>query len=162
MTAPRIRPATVDDLEELCRLRLAFLADLQHVDPGEFAPEFIDATRAFFVDTMAQGRVHSWLATDADSRNVGIVSVVIVDMPPRPQQLGAFEGYLINMYVAPEARSQGIGRSLLEVVLDAADELGVRGFFLHHTPEGLPLYLSVGFTPDPRILTRPNDGIPIV
>ena len=160
MTAATIRPATADDLEELCRLRLAFLGDLQDVDPAEFEAEFVDATRAFFVDTMAAGRVHSWLATDAD-RNIGIVSVVTVDMPPRPQQLGAFEGYIINMYVESQGRSKGIGRALLEVVLDAAEELGVRGFFLHHTPDGLPLYLSVGFTPDPRVLTRPNDGVPI-
>ena len=57
-----IRVAGADDLDELCRLRLAFIGDVRHVDPATFDRAFVDATRTFFVDAMQAGRVRSWLA----------------------------------------------------------------------------------------------------
>jgi len=153
-TAATIRPATDDDLDELCRLRLAFIADLR----GIVDPAFVTVTRRFFVDTMAAGRIVSWLAV-LDDQNVGVVSVLIADMPPLPERHLAHEGYIVNMYVDPQGRRRGIGRALLDAVVASAPALGLRGFFLHATAQGRPLYEEAGFVDDPRIMLLPTDGI---
>ena len=157
-TAATIRPATIDDLDELCRLRLEFIADLRGVDPAEFDPAFVATTRRFFVGTMAGDRIRSWLAV-LDGANVGVVSVLVADMPPLPERPLGHEGYIVNMYVDPQGRRRGIARALLDAAVGAAADLGLRGFFLHATAEGRPLYADAGFVDDHRIMILPTDGI---
>ncbi|WP_421118335.1 GNAT family N-acetyltransferase [Aquihabitans daechungensis] len=155
--AATIRRATDADLDDLCRLRLAFIADLRGVDPAEFDPAFVAATREFFVATMADGRLVSWLA-ELDRTSAGVVSVLTADVPPLPERPLAHEGYIVNMYVDPRGRRRGIARALLDAAIAAAPSLGFRGFFLHATTEGRPLYASAGFVDDPRIMLLPVDG----
>jgi hypothetical protein len=68
VSAATIRPAEDADLAELCRLRLAFIADVRGIDLTEFDASFRDVTRAFFVDTMAAARIRSWLAASGQGR----------------------------------------------------------------------------------------------
>lgn len=152
-----IRAAGDDDVDELCRLRLAFIGDVRGTDPAAFDPAFVAATTVFFVDAMRADRIRSWLAV-VDGQNVGLVSVLLADVPPLPERPQVREGYVINMYVAPEGRRQGIGRALLDAALGAASNLEVRGFHLYATEEGRPLYEQAGFVEDRRFLVRPVSG----
>ncbi len=79
-------------------------------------------------------------------------------MPPRPGDLRPHEGYVLNMYVLPGARSRGVGRRLLDACLASAGELGVRRFHLVATEDGRPLYESAGFVVNPAVLERPVVG----
>ena len=42
---------------------------------------------------------------------LGIVSVLVNDVPPLPEDPRSREGYIINEYVKPAARSRGVGRA---------------------------------------------------
>ncbi|MFB9123707.1 N-acetyltransferase [Paraburkholderia dipogonis] len=55
---------------------------------------------------------------------------------------GANQGTLGLVIVAPEEQGRGIGRKLMELVLE---ELGNRVTFLYATPAGKPLYEKLGF-----------------
>jgi len=55
---------------------------------------------------------------------------------------GTDRGTLGLVIVSPEAQGRGIGRQLMELVLEA---LGNRVTFLHATPAGKPLYERLGF-----------------
>lgn len=148
-----IRVAGADDLDELCRLRLAFIGDVRGTDPADFDPAFVAATTSFFVDAMRADRIRSWLAASR-GRNVGLVSLLLADVPPLPERPLVREGYLINMYVAPEGRRRGIGRALLDAALGAAADLELRGFHLYATEDGRPLYEQAGFVDAPRFMVR--------
>lgn len=155
----QIRPATTADLDTVTRLRLAFLADLrrdQH--PGAaLDAEFADATATFLAGASRAGRLHSWLAETAGGadRRHGIVSVLLFPVPPRPDDRRPYDGYIINMYVAPERRHQGIGRALLDACLASAPALGIRRFWLHATEDGRPLYDRAGFSTNPAWMELP-------
>ena len=59
---------------------------------------------------------------------------------------------LNRMYVLREARGHGIGRGLCERLIARARELGYRAIrldALNNQVDALPLYRSLGFTPDP-------------
>ncbi|MCU1371052.1 MAG: acetyltransferase [Ilumatobacteraceae bacterium] len=149
-SAAAIRSATADDLEDVLGLRLAFIADLRGVDPSTFEPAFVDATRAYLDDVAALGRIRSWLAEDTDGSAVAVLSVLRNDAPPLPEQLLAHEGYIVNLWVAPAARRQGLARALLQAAIDAAPGWGLRRLYLHATDDGRPLYEETGFVPDAR------------
>ena len=55
---------------------------------------------------------------------------------------GADRGTLGLVIVSPQAQGRGIGRKLMDLVLEA---LGHRVTFLHATPAGKPLYEKLGF-----------------
>ena len=148
MTAT-LRPTDGTDLETVLRLRLAFVAEFRELAPDDLAPEFVDATRAYLVDVEARDRIRSWVA-ELDGDPVGLVSVLTEDAPPLPEELRAREGYIVNMYVAPVARKQGLARRLLQATLDAAPEEGWRRIYLYATDAGRPLYDQTGFASDDR------------
>lgn len=158
MTAT-IRLATDDDLADVLRLRLAFIADIRGVDPASFDRGFVEVTRAYLDDVTRLGRIRSWLA-EADPGAVGVISVLRNDAPPLPEQHLAHEGYIVNLWVAPEARRQGIARALLDTAVGDAPWWGLRRLYLHATEDGRPLYEQTGFVADARWmglrLTGPN------
>lgn len=153
---PTLRPATADDREEVLRLRLAFIADLRAVDPATFADGFVEATRRYLDDVEAQGRIRTWLAEGRPGDGaVGIISVLRNDAPPLPEEHRAHEGYVVNLWVAPDARRRGLARALLQAALDAAPGWGLRRLYLHATDAGRPLYEQTGFVTDHRWMGRP-------
>lgn len=77
----------------------------------------------------------------------------------------------IGMVLVDEAhRRQGIGRALLGHAIEHLDGLGIETIALDSTPEGQPLYASLGFTdafelarwrgPIPRSSQRATQGVP--
>ena len=86
---------------------------------------------------------------------MGVVTVVLLDLPPRPEDANGVEGYIVNMYVEPSRRRRGIGQQLLERCLDAARQLSVRRLLLYATDDGRPLYASMGFAPNPNWVELP-------
>lgn len=143
-----MREAGPDDLDVVGALRLAFLADHRGVAPSDLPDGFGARTRAYLDRQQRAGTIGSWLAEDDAGRAVGVVTLLVLDMPPRPGDDRTGEGYVLNMYVDPAARRQGIGRSLFAALLAGAEERDLRRLFLHATPDGRPLYEQAGFAPN--------------
>ncbi|MFN8017027.1 MAG: GNAT family N-acetyltransferase [Acidimicrobiales bacterium] len=151
-----VRRARDDEVDVVAELRLAFIADHRGIDPAALDPGYADATRAWVRARTEAGRLASWLALDggAPATPVGIASVVLADVPPRPDDPRALEGYVINMYVVPTARRRGVARALLAAAEAGAGDLGVRATYLYATPDGRHLYEDVGYAPDPTWMRR--------
>ena len=143
----RIRRAGAHDLVVVGRMRLAFLADHRGVDAASFTAEFAARTRRFVEQRQHAGNLSSWLAEDG-GRCVGVVSMLLVDMPPRPDDPRTRDGYVLNLYVEPARRGRGIGRELFEACIGSAPGTGLRRIFLHATDAGRPLYEEAGFRPN--------------
>ncbi len=148
-----LRRATIADVEVLTGLRTAFVAEVRRLEPVVLDAGFVDATRAFVARGLTEGSLPTWLAV-GDDAVLGIVSLQLQPVPPRPDDLRPHEGYVLNMYVVPWARGRGVGRVLFEACLSSADALGVRRFHLLATPDGRPLYESAGFAANPDVLER--------
>ena len=149
----KIRTADSADLDLVLDLRLAFLCEVQALDPSEITDQFRAATRAFFDETHRAGRLRTWMA-EGHGSVLGLVSTIVDDVPPLLEDDRCKEGYIINEYVIPSARGRGVGRLLLRSALDGASELGIRRFTLYATDAGSPMYRSEGFSPQDRFMVR--------
>lgn len=148
-----IREAGRADRDLVARMRLRFLAEHRSVD--ELSAAFVAATDAFVAESMQAATLLSWLADDDGGTCIGVVSMVLQRVPPHPDQPQTWEGYVVNMYVEPEHRQQGVGRALLVALQAKAVELELRRLYLHATDAGRPMYEQAGFTPDARWMHLP-------
>ena len=141
----RIRPADDADIDHVATWRLAFLADHRDVEPSELGGAFAAATRAFVDEHQRAGDLRAWLAEDDDGTTVGVVSLLVRPVPPRPDALATNEGYVLNLYVSAHHRRRGIGQLLLDSCLDHARDHRFRRLVLHATEDGRPMYERAGF-----------------
>ena len=56
-------------------------------------------------------------------------------------------GYIWGVYVAPEARGQGVAKALTNACTDYLRTIGCTRALLHASPQGEPVYKSLGFEP---------------
>ncbi len=68
-----------------------------------------------------------------------------MDWPPHMIGPGARRGNILNVYTEPRSRRLGLARRLMETALDWCRDNGIRAVILHASPEGRPLYESLGF-----------------
>ena len=146
-----VRRAEEGDIGALTRLRVEFLAESRRLSPGQLPEGFAQETEAFLRRHERAGTARSWLAEEAD-HCVGIVTLVVLDMPPHPLVAESSEGFVLNMYVPAAARRRGIGRQLMDACLEGAREMGIRKLMLYATPDGRPLYDALGFGPGPTFM----------
>ena len=114
-----------------------------------FRVDDTDEVRFYYVNWLCNaltcGYYLGWLAISDDTEIVGGVGLVLMDWGPTRTDLNPIRGRIVNMYVEPSRRRQGIGRSLLAAALDAAKSRGICTLSLGATGESYSLYSSFGF-----------------
>lgn len=134
--ATAVRRAAAGDAQAAADLLDAFNREYDDVTPG---PQQL-ARR--LVQLMADGTTVVLLAGDP------AVGVAVLRLRPA-LWTEALECYLAELYVRPDLRGRGIGRSLLAACLDAARECGADHIDLGTSEDDLAavaLYESMGFT----------------
>lgn len=147
-----VRRATADDLELVISRRLQFFCEMRGWTLAELSDDFLEANRRFIERTHGNS-FHTWFA-EVEGACVGLVSMVVSDAPPRPEELREADGYIVNMHVDLDHRSRGIGRLLVDRCMADAEAQGVRRFTLNATADGRPLYESMGFVDEGGWMNR--------
>ncbi|GIF75799.1 GNAT family N-acetyltransferase [Asanoa siamensis] len=88
---------------------------------------------------------------DADEL-VGMAWLMIADRVPTPKRRTRRSGDVQSVYVVPDLRGAGVGRSLMDSVLAEARALGLEHVTVHSSPEAVPFYERTGFAHDPEWL----------
>ncbi len=132
------------DIGLVTRMRLEFMAAERGLDPLTLSADFVDRTADFVRRRTLDGSFRSWVAED-DTGCGGVVSMIVSERPPRPDDARLFEGYIVNMYVVSHHRRSGLGRRLFTACVDAAKENGIRKLTLYTTEAGRALYESLAF-----------------
>ena len=175
--APRIRPATLDDLPAL---RALIPASVRGLSSGYLSPEQVEAELRFviapdtqlivdgtyFVTVAGAGEIVAaggWSRRralhggDAHKALAGPSADEPVDPAREPARIRA-------MFVHPAWARRGLARALFDVSARAAEAEGFRALVLTATLPGVPLYESLGFRVDRRYVDRLPDGteVPVV
>jgi GNAT superfamily N-acetyltransferase len=141
-----IREARPSEMMEIMRHRRGMFMDMGFEDPT--ALDAMQRTSEEFMrKAVTDGEYHQWFAETSQSRVIGGVAVLVhpwVSSPtdPRPER-----AYVLNMYVYPEFRRQGIARELMSTALEWCRKHGFRSEYLHASENGRRLYEELGFKP---------------
>lgn len=64
---------------------------------------------------------------------------------PSPDNHSGKNGYLMNIYTLPEYRGEGIGRKIVEFLINDAKEKGTEKIYLESSGAAKHLYYEIGF-----------------
>ena len=135
------------DAGRLRAIRLRALRDA----PGAFATTFEEAAARPFESWERQLEHLAAFVATASGCDMGLVRGTPDDRFPDA-------GYLISMWVAPEARRQGVGLALVDAVVHWARTQGLNRLLLdvgeRNTP-AIALYTRKGFVPTGEVDTLP-------
>lgn len=141
---PSLRPATADDIPLLIKARLDFLHALGHTIPPGDVPKATRQLESFLCEHLDRD-LFAWIALEGKTiAAAGFLQVYQVMWQPAASE-GQF-GRIINILTWPEFRNQGVARAIMHVLTQKAGDLKLSYIDLDASPEGQPLYESLGFS----------------
>jgi ribosomal protein S18 acetylase RimI-like enzyme len=140
-----IRLATLEDLEDLVRLRRMMFESMGYKNAQDLDAADKAAT-TYFQEAIPSGEFHGWLAVTPTGQAIGSGGAVIDRHPPGPNNLSGRTGYIVNIGTMPEYRHQGIAGHMILTVLAWLSEQNVQHVTLHASDMGRSLYEKLGFS----------------
>ena len=105
-----------------------------------YPQDTLDSFTADLENTMAGGILPSTWLLMADGELLGSASILQQDLDSHPQ----LSPWLANVYIRADQRGRGLGRYLLEGVLQRARDAGLTSLYLF-TEDQMALYQRLGF-----------------
>ena len=144
-----VRRAGPEDAEELMRMRVVMLGGMPGASPpasGPWLEAGADLLRRQLAD--AAERVAAFVVprTDAPEKLAACVVGAVDERLPSPFYLSHMRGYVYNVATVTEYRRRGYSRACMEALLAWYAARGVGLIDLRASPDGEPLYASLGFT----------------
>ena len=132
-----LRPITFADLDTVCNHRRRMFdaagrdaAVLDRMDP---------AFRIWAASRLRSGEYMGWII-EAEGRPAASVGLMFIDWPPHPEHSDCDRrGYVLNLFVEPGRRGQGLARQLMRRVEEEARTRGVDYLILHPTAQARPM-----------------------
>ena len=146
-----IRLATPEDSLLVATQRVAMFRDMGRTTP-EIEQPLLESCAGYLVKALASGEYVGWVAqlTAPPHSVIGGAGVQFRPFLPRTDPTGQLllvgrEGLVLNVYVDPAHRQQGVARRLMDTIIRWAPGVGIVRLVLHASPAGRHLYESLGF-----------------
>lgn len=143
------RRATPDMLELLVRTRIEVLRAANLLDACVDMSEVAAQSETYYREALANGSHTGILAFDGDTF-VGAGGVSYYRVMPTFHNPTGHCAYIMNMYVRPAYRRQGIATAMLNLLVTDARRHCAGHIGLEATDMGRPLYEKFGFIPAER------------
>lgn len=141
-----IREATLNDLPLLIEQRRHMYQDMGYPDNTRME----DMEHAFGLwlhDNLEDGHYRNWIVETTDGQIAAGAGLWLVEWPPQMMDFSPYRGYIMNVYTEPGFRKRGLARQLVQTILSWCSAQGIHTVSLHASPEGRPVYESLGFCP---------------
>jgi ribosomal protein S18 acetylase RimI-like enzyme len=102
---------------------------------------------------LEDGSYAGWL-TEHEGVLVAGAGLWVMEFPPHYLDPEPRRAYLLNFYVAPEMRGQGLARELLALAVAEAAARGIKVVTLHASKFGKPIYERNGFAMSNEMVLR--------
>ncbi len=135
--------ATKDDISELIRMRIAYMAD----DFGSVSDEEREGMETQLPDYFARKlgtELVAFVAKDED-RIVSVAYLHIIEMPANSILLNGLYGEVLSVYTEPDYRGKGMCTRLMKDLVEYGKKIGLGRIDLSATDEGYPIYAKIGF-----------------
>ena len=135
--------ATKEDIDELIRLRIAYMID----DFGSVSEEEKSGMEKQLPDYFARKLGRELIAFVARDRGkiVSVAYLHIIEMPANSILLNGLYGDVLSVYTEPGYRGKGLCTQLMKNLVEYGKNRGLGRIDLKATDEGYPIYAKVGF-----------------
>lgn len=138
--------ATPDQLDLLVETRIEVLRAANKLDDSADMSEVERQSRDYYIKALSDGFHTAYLAFDGDAF-VGAGGVSYYQVMPTYHNPSGWKAYIMNMYVRPAYRREGIATRILDLLVKDARGRGIDCITLEATDAGRPLYGKYGFIP---------------
>ncbi|PTA68806.1 GNAT family N-acetyltransferase [Deinococcus arcticus] len=122
-------------------------------DMGDLTREAAQAQLGLWADWLAgaieKGEYVGFVA-EQSGQPLGSAGLMFHPKPPTTEDPATLRAYVLNVYVAPEGRRQGLAEALMRAVLTEVETRGLRTVTLHASAQGRSIYERLGFTEAPH------------
>lgn len=140
----QIHRATAADMEDLVRMRFAYLQiEYDEMEP-ERARQVEQSMRAYFAKALPTGDFVG-LFGKVTGQIVATAYATIATRAANPLWVNGRVGTVLNVMTLPEYRHQGIATRLMQELIAIAKEQEVSHLELSASEQGRPLYEKLGF-----------------
>ena len=136
-----IRIADKKDIDFMMSSRLEMLKEVNALDADyQYSESFVEESRRYFLD----GDQTTVLALDGE-RVIGCATICYITIMPTFSHPSGKRAHLMNVYTVKEFRGQGIGKKMVDLLIEDAWNKGATEISLDATESGRPLYKKCGF-----------------
>ena len=135
--------ASKDDIDELIRLRIAYMID----DFGSVSEHESECMRKQLPDYFERKlgtELIAFIAKD-EEKIVSVAYLHIIEMPANSILLNGLYGDVLSVYTIPEYRGKGLCSQLMKNLVEYGKERGLGRIDLSATKDGYPIYAKLGF-----------------
>lgn len=137
----QIRKTNQNDIELLMQIRLEMLRIVNGLDENAvFDKTLVECSREYFLN----GDQTTVFAMDKD-KIAGCASLSYINVMPTFDHPTGKRAHLMNVYTREAFRRRGVGKLMVQFLIDEAKSRGVTEISLDATEMGHPLYKSLGF-----------------
>lgn len=139
----KLLSATPADLDTILSHRREMFREMG----GEYArqmPAFEVASRGYFEQALSDGSYYGLLC-EADGEIVAGGGVLMAPWPGSPLNFDTRRAWILNIYVRPSHRRQGLARAITAALIDWCRQNGFQSVALHASEQGRKLYTDLGF-----------------
>lgn len=113
--------------------------------------ELMAANESYYRKHIAND-THVAFVAEFNGKKAGCGSLCLEEELPSPDNPTGKCAYLMNIYVREEFRENGLGHHIVNRLVQEAKIRGCKKIYLETTPEGRPLYQSLGFRDLPDMM----------
>ena len=136
-----IKKTTPNDIENLMEIRLEMLRVVNNLNDSEnFSDKLIECSREYFL----HGDQTTVFAMEGDII-AGCATLSYITVMPTFDHPTGKRAHLMNVYTREAFRRRGVGRQMVQFLIDEAKSRDVTEISLDATQMGHPLYKSLGF-----------------
>lgn len=137
----QIKKTNQNDIETLMQIRLEMLRVVNKLnEEANFERTLIKCSREYFL----KGDQTTVFAMDGD-KIAGCASLSYINVMPTFDHPTGKRAHLMNVYTRAQFRRRGVGKMMVEFLIEEAKSRGVTEISLDATQMGHPLYKSMGF-----------------
>lgn len=101
----------------------------------------------YYKETLSDGTHTACFAVNEDDgKIIGCGGICYQKEMPSPDNLTGTNGYLMNIYTLPEYRGHGVGRRIVEFLIDDAKKRRTEKIYLESAKDAKHLYEEIGFS----------------
>lgn len=144
----RIKRADVTDLDELMRWREVVLREVFSIPKEKNMDDLLTANREYYHTALKrEEHIACFAYTDeySDTEPVGCGSICLYQEMPSPDNPTGKCAYLMNIYTIPAVRQHGVGKAVVEWLVQEAKRRDAGKIYLESSEKAKPLYKELGF-----------------